>query len=138
MLAFDRPSYTLVMEDLPKAVDLKTLLTNPQISSRITHAWATSLGTALSQWLGSFHVWTAESAQAGLVRAMEGNELMRDLKFNINYENVVGLVDKYPDLLGGSRGVFEEVRDLARSELGRKDGEGAAFGVIHGDFWSGK
>ncbi|KAH8423007.1 uncharacterized protein LDX57_000763 [Aspergillus melleus] len=137
LLAFDRPSYTQVMEDLPKAVDLKTLLTNPQISSRIDRPWATSLGAALGQWLGSFHAWIAESAQTELVRTMEGNELMRDLKFSINYENLVGLVDKYPDLLGGSRSVFEEVRDLARSELGRKDGEGAAFGVIHGDFWSG-
>ena len=126
------------MEDLPRAVDLKTLLTDPQITSRLSRPWATSLGVALGHWLGAFHAWSADSAQADLAREMEGNHLMRDLKFNINYENVVGLVDRYPDLLASSRGVFEEVRDQARSELGRKDGPGGAFGVIHGDFWSGK
>lgn len=126
------------MQDLPRAVDLKSLLTNPRIAPRLDRPWATSLGAALGQWLGSFHAWTAESAQADLVRETEGNELMRDLKFSINYENLVGLVDRYPDLLGSSRSVFEDVRDLARSELGMKEGEGATFGLIHGDFWSGK
>jgi hypothetical protein len=61
---------------------------------------------------------------------------MRDLKFSINYDSLLSVVDKYPDLLEESRTVFEQVRGLAAAELnGRQD---AVFGPIHGDFWSGK
>ncbi|KAA8647484.1 hypothetical protein EYZ11_004400 [Aspergillus tanneri] len=135
VLAFDRDSFTLVMEDLPKAVDLKTFLTASETPPRVSCPWATAVGLALGHWLGEFHAWTAHPARAHLVSKMQTNGSMRDLKFQVNYENLVGLVDTYPDLLGESQSIFKELRDLARSELGREDGEG--FGVIHGDFWSG-
>lgn len=63
---------------------------------------------------------------------MKGNVAMRDLKFMINYEALVGTVERFPGVLEGCKGVFEAVREERRKELG----EGAV--LIHGDFWSGK
>jgi hypothetical protein len=71
-----------------------------------------------------------------MAKAMEKNEVMRDIKFMVNYDNLVKMVDQFPALLKESQHIFREVRDMAAAELGRKDGKG--FGVIHGDFWSGK
>jgi hypothetical protein len=124
------------MEDLPDSVDLKSFFVNIDSAQSASREWAVSLGRALGHWLGSFHSWSKESAQIDLELEMEKNHLFRDLKFSINYDNLVNMVGKYPNLLEGSRGVFEKVRDMAKSESGRKDGEG--FGIIHGDFWSGK
>lgn len=64
---------------------------------------------------------------------MKGNKEMRDLKFRINYENLVATIPNFERILGESRGVFEGVRKSVRKELDESDGE-----LIHGDFWSGK
>ena len=57
---------------------------------------------------------------------------MRDLKYMINYTNLVA-VKNFPCILGPSKSVFEAVAKRTWEEL--HGGEGA---LIHGDFWSGK
>ncbi|OGM39637.1 hypothetical protein ABOM_011645 [Aspergillus bombycis] len=133
--SFNPLTNTQVMEDLPDSVDLKSFFVSPSSARSVPHEWAVSLGRALGHWLSSFHSWAKESAQTDVTLELEQNHFFQDLKFSINYDSLVNMVSKYPEILEGSRGVFEKVRDMARSELGRKDGEG--FGVIHGDFWSG-
>lgn len=64
---------------------------------------------------------------------MKGNEAMRNLKYAINYNALVGMVEKFPKVLEGCGGVFGEVRDAVREE-----GESGKGLLIHGDFWSGK
>lgn len=59
---------------------------------------------------------------------------MRDLKFWLNYgPNIATAIEKFPEILGPSKDVFESVRSEVRGMLDR--GEGT---LIHGDFWSGK
>jgi hypothetical protein len=65
---------------------------------------------------------------------MRGNHAMRDLKFWLNYgPNITAAVEKFPEILGPSKGVFESVGSDVRAMLDR--GEGT---LTHGDFWSGK
>ena len=54
----------------------------------------------------------------------------------INYGNLVGMIDKYPEILEKSREILESVNGMMRKEF---DEQGAGGGMlIHGDFWSGK
>ncbi|KAE8134036.1 kinase-like domain-containing protein [Aspergillus pseudotamarii] len=133
--SFNPLTHTQVMEDLPDSVDLKSFFVSTSSARTVPREWAVSLGRALGHWLSSFHSWGKEPAQADVARELEQNHFFRDLKFSINYDSLVNMVSKYPEILEGSRAVFEKVRDMAKSESGRKDGEG--FGVIHGDFWPG-
>jgi hypothetical protein len=64
---------------------------------------------------------------------MEGNTAMRDLKFAINYTNLVATVENFPGILGDAKGLFEDVAKKTREELDKDRGV-----LIHGDFWSGK
>lgn len=64
---------------------------------------------------------------------MEGNEAMRDLKYAINYTNLVATVENFPSILGSSKEAFEAVAKRTREELDEMKGA-----LIHGDFWSGK
>ncbi|PLN84640.1 kinase-like domain-containing protein [Aspergillus taichungensis] len=133
-LLTSRPeTFTLVLECLPNATDLKSLLVASP--DALSHPHASAIGRALGTWLGAFHAWSAAPAQTALATQLEKNHLMRDLKFSINYDSIVRMVDERPGLLGESRAVFEQVRDMAAAEVGRTAGEG--LGPIHGDFWSG-
>ncbi|KAL5052127.1 hypothetical protein BDW71DRAFT_202258 [Aspergillus fruticulosus] len=139
ILHFSPSTYTQVMEDLPGAVDLKTFLLSPDFSERISKEWTLSIGRTLGAWLRSFHVWSAHPAQADLAKQLAENTVMRDLKFSINYDSLVSMIDAYPDILGDShtRSVFKKVRDAAAAELEDTYTQDATIGPIHGDFWSG-
>ncbi|KAF4165552.1 hypothetical protein CNMCM6936_007695 [Aspergillus lentulus] len=135
LFQFSHETNTQILEDLPGALDLKTFMLLPTNSQNVSRELAASIGRALGKWLLAFHTWVSEESQKDLVKAMEKNEVMRDIKFMINYDNLAKMVDQFPALLKESQHIFREVRDMAAAELGRKDGKG--FGVIHGDFWSG-
>ncbi|EAW08017.1 uncharacterized protein ACLA_027390 [Aspergillus clavatus NRRL 1] len=132
---FNRATNTQILEDLPDALDLKTFMLAPAAAHRVPHDLATVIGRAVGKWLRAFHDWVAEASQGALAQASEKNKLMRDLKFTVNYNNLVGQAGRFPALLAESQPVFRRVRDMAAAELGGTEGEG--FGVIHGDFWSG-
>lgn len=67
---------------------------------------------------------------------MEGNHAMRTLKLAINYTNLVAMIDRFPEILGPSRHVFEEVeREMLRW---MEEGGKGSRELIHGDFWCGK
>ncbi|RDW70749.1 phosphotransferase family protein [Aspergillus mulundensis] len=134
---FSPATYTQVMEDLPDAVDLKTFFLSSGVSQGISKDWTLAIGRTLGTWLRSFHVWSAAGAQTEFAEQLAANTVMRDLKFSINYDSLVSMVDAYPDILGDdrTRAVFQEVRDAAAAELG--DTQSDDTGPIHGDFWSG-
>ncbi|KAL4741043.1 kinase-like domain-containing protein [Aspergillus similis] len=139
LLHFSRSTYTQVMEDLPNAVDLKTFLLSSDVSERVSKEWARSIGRALGAWLRLFHVWSVHPAQAEFAKQLAENTVMRDLKFSINYDSLVSMIDAYSDILGDShtRSVFQSVKNAAAAELDDTDTQDATFGPIHGDFWSG-
>ena len=140
LLHFSRSTYTQVMEDLPDSVDLKTFLLSSDISERVSKEWVLFIGRTIGSWLRSFHVWSVHPAQAEFAKQLAENTVMRDLKFSINYDSLVSMIDAYPDILGDShtRSVFKRVRDAAAAELEDADTQDGTIGPIHGDFWSGK
>jgi thiamine kinase-like enzyme len=149
---FDQDRNTQILEDLPDALDLKrTLLLLPPSSQQRQYASpgssipgissfpAMSIGHALGTWLASFHAWTSLPAQSNLRTEIRKNEDMKTLKHRINYVDLLRMVEKFPEILEGSRSILESVSDMAAKELAeRDDGEGEEFGIIHGDFWTGK
>ena len=136
LFTFNRETNTAVVEDLPDSLDLKSFLISTSASTNVSQECAFSIGRALGAWLRSFHLWADQEAQAGVAAEMEKNRSMRDLKFTVNYDMLMNTIDRYPTILGDYRDVFRKVRDMATADLSRKDEDG--FGIIHGDFWSGK
>ncbi|KAL3466483.1 kinase-like domain-containing protein [Aspergillus heterothallicus] len=135
LLHFNSTTNTQVMEDLPSALDLKTFLLSPAVAALISKEWTLSIGRTLGIWLRAFHVWIADSAQSEVAAGFEKNETMKKLKFSINYDSLLNMIGAYPDLLEGSRALFERVRERAAAEA--EEGVGEGIGPIHGDFWSG-
>jgi len=131
MHLFSASTNTQVYSDLPSSLDLKTYVLT--YSSTLTLPQCRRLGHALGLWTRNFHSWAQADEQKELVESMKGNVAMRDLKFMINYEVLVGIVARFPGALKGCVEIFEKVREERRGEIG---GDEAV--LIHGDFWSGK
>lgn len=64
---------------------------------------------------------------------MKGSVAMKELKYTINYTTLVATIERFPEILEGSRGVFEAVAKDVRERFDNEEGS-----LIHGDFWSGK
>lgn len=62
---------------------------------------------------------------------------MKQLKFWVNYTMLIDTIANFPDILTQSRDVFEQVRDFAATELTKQNHDNE-YGIIHGDFWTGK
>jgi hypothetical protein len=129
------------MEDLPESSDLKTWLLSPA-GVHIDKPAAKAIGHALGSWLGSFHAWISQDEQIDLRQKLAENKSMQQLKYVINYQQLVSMIDKYPQVLEGSRPVFEKVRAYAAQEISTHSSKTAndgndGWGPIHGDFWTG-
>ncbi|KAI6715787.1 hypothetical protein B2J93_1148 [Marssonina coronariae] len=127
---FSPATNTQVYSDLPSSLDLKTYAL--KYGPALAQPQCAALGHALGLWTRRFHDWAQADEQRELVESMGGNVAMRDLKFTVNYDTLIATIACFPEVLEGSRGVFERVRE---SRLREKGGEGAV--LIHGDFWSG-
>lgn len=136
---FNRETNTQVLEDFPEALNLKSILVSPTANSILSQSFATSIGHTLGSWLRSFHTWASAPAQADLRKEIEKNEPMRKLKYLVTYDSFIQVVEKFPEILEGSRKTLEDVKDMATKEFERTVGEaGEDWGIIHGDFWTGK
>lgn len=128
------------MEDLPESSDLKTFLLS-SIGMRIDQPAAKAIGHALGSWLGSFHAWISHDEQIELGKKLAENKSMQELKYVINYEQIIRMIDRYPQILEGSRSVFEKVKAHAAEEISahssNASGNDNSWGPIHGDFWTG-
>lgn len=136
LLYFDHKSHIQVLEDLPNSLDLKTFLISEH-SGSLSKCSALSIGRALGSWLRSLHNWADEKEQASLTRELRDNQPMQQIKFYANYTLLVESIENFPLLLEGSRSVLRQVRDLAAAELEKQE-LGEEYGIIHGDFWTGK
>ncbi|KAG0648904.1 Psilocybin biosynthesis kinase [Hyphodiscus hymeniophilus] len=128
LFLFSQDTNTQVYSDIPTSTELKTYT----LTHALTQAQCRRLGYVLGSWTRNFHTWAAAPEQAGLRKKMEGNDAMRELKYMINYTNLVGTVERFPEILGRSKEVFEAVAERTRGELDTERGS-----LIHGDFWSG-
>ncbi|KAJ5753469.1 uncharacterized protein N7511_007622 [Penicillium nucicola] len=135
LLNFDKKTNTQILEDLPDSVDLKNFLISG-VSVGITDSTARTLGRALGSWLRAFHAWGIHNDQRKTKTTVAGNIAMRDLKFYINYTMLIDTIPNFSEILGESREIFENVRDMAAAELENMD-ESDDYGIIHGDFWTG-
>lgn len=133
---FDQENNTQVLEDLPNSIDLKTFLLS-DLSHGVSETSGRSIGRSLGSWLRSFHNWASKSEQADSRSLLAQNGTMKDLKFYVNYSMLMDTIANFPGILEDSRGVFEELKDFAAAEL-KKSEEEDGFGIIHGDFWTGK
>lgn len=106
-------------------------------SQGISRPSATSLGRSIGGWLRHFHDWTNSPAQDELKELLNKNDVMKELKFYVNYTMLMDTIQNFPLLLEEARGIFEKVRDLAATELKKTDYDDS-YGLIHGDFWTGK
>jgi hypothetical protein len=137
---FDRKTNTQVLEDLSGAIDMTTVLQLPTALSVLPKSISTALGRALGAWLRSFHSWASEPAQADLQRVMVDNKPMRQIRYAISYGAFTDVVQKFPEVWERNRKTLEQVRDMATAEYAKttEDKAGEDWGIIHGDFWSGK
>ncbi|KAI5860079.1 kinase-like domain-containing protein [Durotheca rogersii] len=138
---FDQSTSTQVLQDIPDAVDLKTILVSPTANVPLSQPLATSIGYALGSWLRSFHSWASTQSRDGAHRGAEigPNEPMRKLKYLVTYGSFIGNLEQFPDVLGDHRKTLEEVKLMAADEFEKSgaDAHGDEWGIIHGDFWSG-
>jgi hypothetical protein len=137
---FNRDTNTQVLEDFPGVIDLQTFLVGRNDNQVITKSIAISIGHALGSWLRAFHSWTSSSSQSDLSVEIGNNEPMRKLKYQISYHSFIEVLERFPEVLGGYKKTLEEVREMASTEFERtaSDGNEKEWGLIHGDFWTGK
>jgi hypothetical protein len=140
LYTFFSETYTQVIQDLPEVVELTLVLTTHTNHTVLDSSLAISVGYALGQWLRSFHMWASAPKQTPLNREVWKNEPMRKLKSQISYEAFINVLGNFPGLVEGHEKTLEDVGDLAADEFRKapEGGEGEAWGVIHGDFWTGK
>ncbi|KAF5972769.1 cytoplasmic trna 2-thiolation protein 2 [Fusarium bulbicola] len=132
---FNQDSNTQVQEYLSEALSLKDYAlkyyaapTPPSLREECEQ-----LGHGLGSWLRAFHGWSQEPKQAALRETFAGNKEMQGLKNMINYQQLLQVVDRHPEILGDARDVLQGVSDLAAGELADE----SALYPIHGDFWTG-
>ena len=127
---FSPSTNTQIHSDLPSSTTLKTYF----LTHTLTQEQCSHLGQGLGLWLKKFHAWGAEPEQERVREEMRGNTAMRDLKWWLNYgPNISAAIEKYSNILGPSKNIFDSVGSEIREMLDR--GEGT---LTHGDFWSGK
>jgi hypothetical protein len=139
---FDREQSTQILQDLSDTIDLKTaIVSSPDDGfNLLPQPISISIGHAVGAWLREFHSWVAHPAQADLARKMAANEPMRKLRYQISYGAFTDVVQKFPEVWDQYGSALKQVQDMAAREYAKSiHDEGVAdWGVIHGDFWTGK
>lgn len=136
---FNRQTYTQVFQDFPDATDLKSVLFSPNAGSLLPGSSSVTVGHHLGSWLRSFHEWASAPEQAHLRAVIGKNQSMRDLKRKVTYSSFLTVLENYPELLDGCKEALEAVRDFMSNEFEEPPRYGTeSWGIIHGDFWSGK
>lgn len=136
-----RETNVKILEDLCDTSDLKTILCSPETIESYPGGSSASLGHTLGSWLRSFHSWTSAPEQAVLRATITGNKSMRKLKRQISYDSFLGILELYPQIVGGHLETLQAVKHAMTAEFDVDElpTEGNAnWGLIHGDFWSGK
>jgi hypothetical protein len=137
---FDRETCIQVLEDLVDTIDLKTVLESPKVLTLLPVSISNAMGYALGAWLRSFHSWVSAAAQAGVTRVICDNTPMRKIRFAISYGAFTSVIQKFPEIWEAEKQALEDVKNMATLEYAKAPQANAeeSWGVIHGDFWTGK
>lgn len=138
---FNRKTNTQVLEDCSNTTDLKTIFTSPVVKDVLPGTSPASVGHDIGSWLRSFHEWTSEPRQAPLRETIGHNTEAQKLKRKITYDSFVQILEIYPELVKGYAEKLKSIQDALTAEFELDQppqGDDGSWGLIHGDFWTGK
>lgn len=138
---FDPKTNTQVLEDCSDTTDLKTIITTPLVKEILPGSSPAAVGYDIGSWLRHFHQWTSEPEQAQLRATIRQNTEARKLKRKITYDSFLGILETYPGLVDGHLEALESIKVAMHAEFELNEppmGVDGSWGLIHGDFWSGK
>ncbi|KAJ6031053.1 kinase-like domain-containing protein [Penicillium herquei] len=122
-----------LIEDLPGAINLKQYFLKdfPSNTQNLSQPDLHILGKALGQYIQAFHLNAQNDFQ--IRDLVKQNQRMQDIRHMTNYDWLLQQIEKYPDILEDSRGIFQEVKEMAVRELQNPE----TLVPIHGDYWPG-
>ena len=132
------------MEDMINSEILQEVVVSQKHSSReITTQAFSETGFQVGSWLRAFHAWGSASSQHELRNKIFQDSAMRKFKRKVKYDRIMEIVKKFPDTWREVHEDLEALQQLAIQEsectsLQASEKDPEAWGVIHGDFWSGK
>lgn len=139
---FDRKTNTQVLEDCSNTTDLKTIFISPLAKSILPGTSLASVGHDMGSWLRCFHQWSSEPGQAQLRATIGQNTEARKLKRKITYDSFVTILKRYhPELVDGHVEKLKSIQNAMTAEFELNEppqGDDGRWGLIHGDFWTGK
>jgi hypothetical protein len=136
---YDRETNTQVLEDFSNADGFRAMLFSANAHNLLPSPSTATIGRNLGYWLRCFHVWASAPEQAALRAQMWQNDPMRKIKYLFTYDSVLKVLENYPELLERHEKTLDTIRDVMAKEFERPSTEeGDGFGLLHGDFWSGK
>lgn len=100
-----------------------------------------SVGRDIGSWLRCFHQWSSEPGQAQLRATIGRNTEARKLKRKITYDSFVTILEEYPELVQGHVEKLKIIQNVMAAEFELNEppqGDDGSWGLIHGDFWTGK
>ena len=135
----DRETNTQVLEDFADTDGFKSVLFSPNADNLLPESSRMIIGHQLGFWLRSLHSWASAPEQAALRALMWQNDRTRKMKYLYTYDGFLKVLENYPELLKGHQKTLEIVRDVTAKDFEKPSTEeDEGWGLIHGDFWSGK
>lgn len=136
---FDETTSTQVLEDLASAVDLKTILVSPDNETILLPSAGLYVGQNLGVWLRGFHEWTSVPAQDEFRELVAKNRAMQELKHRLACNGALKAAQDFPELFDDNMEWAKQVEEASAKELEQSlSNSNNDWGVIHGDFWTGK
>jgi hypothetical protein len=136
---YDQETNTQVLEDFSNADGFRAMLFSANAHNLLPSPSTAAIGRHLGVWLRCFHARASAPEQAALRAQMWQNDHMRKIKYLFTYDNVLKVLENFPELLEGHEKTLGAIRDVVAKEFERPSTEeGCGYGLIHGDFWSGK
>ena len=97
------------------------------------------IGHDLGFWLRSFHDWGTAPEQAALRAQMWQNNPMRKVKYCQTYGSFLRVLDDFPELLVGHQKTLVPFQYAMANDFQKPSTDiDEGWGLVHGDFWSGK
>lgn len=139
LYVYNRETNIQVLEDFSNTAGFKSMLFSPNADNLLPQTSPATIGRHLGSWLWSFHTWASAPEQAALRAQILQDDPMRKLKRLLTYDGFLGVLENYPELLEGHKKTLETIQDVMIKEFEKPPTEeDENWGLIHGDFWSGK
>jgi hypothetical protein len=139
LLPYDQDANTQILEDFTDTTGFKAMLFSSNSAILIPPSSREDVGRHLGSWLRHFHSWTSAPEQAALRALIPQDDPMRKLKRSYTYDCFLEILKNFPEILDGHQKTLENIREVMVKEFEKPPTEEEPnWGIIHGDFWSGK